>query len=314
MVLLIEKFAKLYSKLENHYHHHHQHDHHLFEELSASLEAFRSDISSFLNQVALSWKPGSEILSFSWIQQCFGVLPIVNKAFAKLVVGIDYPMSKWEAGSIEEYLNYSLSLLELFNSISSSLSHLGQARVSLSHGLSLVENSPSLETEHLRPIQPSDFCKNFGKEISKEDDKEMNFSDKELIVHQALKEMKEIGFWVCGIVLSGLCNNAQPYMNMIKMVGGFVNSSVIKLDTRISEAFIEKRVVSKEIKELNDAVACLVAAPVNGRSDAAKEFNTKLDMLEKQLEDLAKEVNHLFTKTLAERNELIDEAVTKRID
>ncbi|KAJ7982261.1 protein BPS1, chloroplastic-like [Quillaja saponaria] len=305
MVLLIEKFAKLYSKLENHHHHPH-HDHHLLEELSASLEAFRSNVSNLLNQLELSWKPGSEILSLTWIQQCFGVLPIINKAFAKLVVGIDYSMSKWEADSIEEYTNFRLTLLELFNSISSCLSHLGQDRVSLSHGLSLVENSPSLATKHLRPIRPSGFCKNFGEGVSKEGDKERIFSDKELIVNQALKETKEIGFWVCGIVLSGLCNSAQPYMEMRKMVGGFVNSSLIKLDSRIYEAFMEERAVLKEIKELNDAVACLIAAPVSGKIDAAEELNTKLDVFEKLLEDIGKEVDHLFTKTLAERNEMID--------
>ena len=52
---------------------------------------------------------------------------MINKAFAELAVDIDYPMNKWKVDSIEGYLNYTLSLLELLNSMSSSLSHPGHA-------------------------------------------------------------------------------------------------------------------------------------------------------------------------------------------
>ena len=157
MVLLIEKISKLYSKLENHHHHHH----HKSEALSASLQAFQSDVSNILNQLSLNSKPGSEILSLPWILQCFGLLPSIHRAFAKLVVDIDYPISKWEAASVEEYLNYSLSLMELFNSMSSSVAYLGHARLSLAHALSLVENSPTLAIERLKAIQPRSFNKDF---------------------------------------------------------------------------------------------------------------------------------------------------------
>ncbi|PNX56601.1 hypothetical protein L195_g058287, partial [Trifolium pratense] len=144
-------------------------------------------------------KPESENLSLSLFLRCFGLLPIIDKAFAKLVMDIDYPMSQWDADSIEGYLNYTMNLLELLNSISSSLSHLSHARLSLAHGLTLMEKekSLSLARKHLKAIKPAGcFSTNFGKSFHTEDHKAKIFSGKQLIVHEGVKEMKSIGFWL----------------------------------------------------------------------------------------------------------------------
>lgn len=317
MVLLIEKISKLYSKLENHHHHHHHHPHHKSEALSASLQAFQSDVSNTLNQLSLNSKPGSEILSLPWILQCFGLLPSIHRAFAKLVMDIDYPISKWEAASVEEYLNYSLSLMELFNSMSSSLAYLGHARLSLAHALSLVENSPSLAIERLKAIQPRSFNKDFKEGKVKEDGKERTCSGEEKNIHQALTVMKSIGLWVCGIVLSGLCSDGKPYLEMRKLVCGLLNSSFDGFDSSIYEVVMEQKGVLKEVKELNDTVACLNAALVEGKNseatkdlegklEAANDLERKLEVFEKLLESLQKEVDHLFSEVLAGRSKLLD--------
>jgi len=120
--------------------------------------------------------------------------------FVKLLVDIDYPMSKWNVDSIEVYLKYTMSLLEVLNSISSSLYHLGHARVSLAHGLNLVEKkkSLSLAIKHLKGIQLAGcFSTNFGKYFQTHDDKAKIVSGKELIVREGVREMKSIEFWVC---------------------------------------------------------------------------------------------------------------------
>ncbi len=303
MVLLVEKFAKLYSKLDNRQPHH---DHPQPEELSSSLHDFQSHVSKLIDQLALDLKPGSEILSLSWIERCFGLLPIINKAFAKLVVDIDYPMSKWEVDSIEGYLSYSLSLLELLNSMSSSLSHLGQARISLAHGLTLVENSPSLATKHLKAIQPGCFRTNFGKEFHIEDDKAIIFTGKEGVVHEAVKKMKTFGFWICGVLLSGLYSDAKPYMELRKIDGGFDSSPVITLDSKISEQLVKKMPIFREVKELNNVVADLLVASDEVRHDVTKELQTKLHFFEKLLDDISKKVDDLFANVMTQRSELID--------
>ena len=302
MILLVERISKLYSKLENHHHHHHA-DHRKPEALSASLQAFRSDVSSCLNQLRLNPKPGSEILSLTWIRLCLGLIPVVNKAFAKLVVDIDYPISKWEDASVEEYLNYSFSLLELFNSISSSLAYHGQARLSLAHALSLVEDSPSSAIERLKPVEP----RSVSKELKEGEGKERICSGEEGVLHEALTVMRSIGFWVCGIVLSCLCSDSKPYLEMRKSVGGLENSSFADLDSSMCEIVMQKGVVLKEVEELNDAVSCLVAGLVSGKySEAAKEMQGKLEVYEKLVDGLRKEVDHLFSEVLAARNELVD--------
>ncbi|KAG5035083.1 hypothetical protein GLYMA_04G142400v4 [Glycine max] len=304
MVLLIEKLTKHYFKLENH---HHAITHLQPEELSSSLLAFKSHVSKSIDQLASDLKPGSETpLSLTWFGKCFGLLPFINKAFGKLVVDIDYPMSKLEIFSIEEYLSYTLSLLELLNSISSRLSNLGQARLSLVHGLTLVENSPSLATKHLKAIQFQQgysFTTNFGKD---HDDEVRVFSGKEWIVHEAVKEMRSIGFWVCGVMLSCLYGDGKPYMELRKIAGGFDGSLVATLDFKINEQLIEKRPLFSEIKEVNNVVSNLLVASDEVRHDAANELQTKLRVLEKLSDDISKEVDNLFANVMTQRSELID--------
>ncbi|XVF33689.1 hypothetical protein REPUB_Repub17cG0189900 [Reevesia pubescens] len=303
MVLLVERLSKLYSKLENHHPHHHQSE---ADVLSASLQAFRSDVSNCLNQL-LNSTPGSDILSLSWIQQCFELLPLINRSFAKLVVDIDYPMGSWEVASLDEYLNYGLHLLELLNLVSSSLSHLAHARLSFAHALSLLENSPSLAIKHLKAIQPQSSSKDFKGQENKEDGEEKLSSCKERVVNQALMEIKNIGYWVCGVVLATLSGEAKPYLEIKQLIAGFNSALLIGVDSCISGVIVEKVEVLKEVKELNNASASLASAIVSGKSssDAAKDLEIKLGVFEKQLEALEKQVDNLFSKVLAGRNELL---------
>ncbi|KAK1553460.1 hypothetical protein Q3G72_035557 [Acer saccharum] len=326
MVVLVERLSKIYFKLENHFHHHHEAEAAAAEEaLQASLKAFRSDVSIGLNRLLSNSKPGSsEFISFSWIQQCFELLPVINKAFAKMVMEIDYPMRKWEASSVEEYLNYSLSLMELLNSISSSISHLGHARLSLSHALSLVENSPSMAIERLRggfhtksPIKEKFKRPKNNKVEDGEEEAENRFcSKKEKVVDEALMELKSIGFWVCGVLLAGLSDDAKAYMEMRESEGGYSNSALKSLDSVICEVIMEeeKRGVLKDVRELNDSANCLAAALETGKGDSssssssekAEELKRRLEIFEMGLDNLGKEVDHLFSKLLAGRNELIN--------
>ncbi|ESW21038.1 hypothetical protein PHAVU_005G036000 [Phaseolus vulgaris] len=303
MVLLIEKLAKhCFFKLENR---HHPITHPRSEELSSSsLQAFKSHVSKSIDQLASDLKVRSETLSLTWFQRCLGLLPLINEAFAKLVADMDYPMSKWEVGSTEGYLSYTLSLLELLNSVSSCLSHLGQARISLAHGLTLVQDSPSLARKHLKGIQfqPGGFSANFGKDL----EETRVFSGKKRVVHEAVKEMRSIGFWVCGVLLSGLYGDGKPYTELRNIAGGFDSSLVATLDFKISEPFMEKRPIFSEIKGVNDVVADLVASDKVRRHDAAKELQTKLRVLEKLSDNISKEVDNLFANVMTQRSELID--------
>ncbi|XVF79659.1 hypothetical protein PTKIN_Ptkin15bG0006700 [Pterospermum kingtungense] len=309
MVLLVQRLSKLYSKLENHHHHHHHHHHQSEADvLSVSLQAFRSAVSNCLNQLLLwSSKPGSEILSFPWIEQCFEVLPLVNRAFAKLVVDIDYPMSGWEVASVDEYLSYSLYLLELLNSVTSSISHLSHARLSFAHALSLVESSPSVIIKHLRPIQPQSSSKDYKGYENKEDGDQKFASCKEKVVNEALMEVKSISFWVCGVVLASLSGEAKPYLEIKQVITRFNSALLVGVDSLISEVVVEKGEVLKEVKELNNAAASLESAIVSGKSsgDAAMDLQKTLGVFEKQLEALEKQVDNLFSKALADRNELL---------
>ncbi|XP_050212074.1 uncharacterized protein LOC126662212 [Mercurialis annua] len=312
MVLLVERLGKLYSKLENLHHHHRDHDP---EALSASLRAFRSEISSSVTQLLSNSKPGGfDILSLEWIQKCFQVLPSINKAFAKLVVEIEYDMSEWKEISMEAYLNYSLEILDLFNSISSSISYLEQSRVSFSHALSVVQASPnSSGIDRLRAIEfkrSGGGGNKFKVQENEEDRKEGSCSSgKERVVLQALMEMRSVELWLCSIMMVGLSGESKIYLQMRKSAGVLSNPSLVNLDSVISGVVIAKRCVLKEVKELKDSglfVAAAVSAGENRSRDAAEEMQRKLEVFENLLDGLGKTVNSLFSDVLARRNQLLN--------
>ncbi|KAM6570740.1 hypothetical protein CsatB_018725 [Cannabis sativa] len=300
MVLLVAKISKLYSKLEN-LHHHSQ-----TEALLASFEGFESQVSNHLIKFQ---SLGLKILSFSWIHQLFELISLVNKAFARLVVEIEYPASKWESSSIDEYLKYSLNLLDFFNSISSSLSHLAQAKLSLSHGVSLEEKSSSLGLKNLKPIQPFK-PNNKKKDLVKEKVKDgSSLSCKEEVIHHALMVMESLSYWVCGVVLCGLSSDDEVYFEVRKLAIGYVKvSSFIRLESSVYEFVVEKKNGVKEVKEVNDSLAKLVDAISDEKSydDEAEDLRKKLGVFEAMLEGFGKEVDHLFNEVLSGRNQLIN--------
>ncbi|KAK8639820.1 hypothetical protein V6N13_138187 [Hibiscus sabdariffa] len=302
MVLLVQKLSKFYSKLESHHHHPRAE----VDVLSASLRAFRSNVSNYMNQLlSLNSKPRSEILSFSWIQRCFELLPLINMAFLKLVEDIDYPMTSWEAASLDHYLNFGLHLLELLNSVSSSLSHLSQARLSFALGLALMENSPSVALKHLKPIRPQSSSKDIKGLLHEQDCVGKFGSCKERVINEAMMEMKSIGFWVFGVVLASLSGETKPYLEMKQVISRFNSALLIDVvDSCVFDVIMEKGETLKEVKELNHAAGSLVSAIVSGEtSDAAMDLEGKLGVFEKEMDVLEKQADTLFSKVLATRNE-----------
>lgn len=294
MVFLVHKLAF-----------HNNHNHHPSEAFLVSLQAFRSHVSNSLAKLVLNSDPGSELFSIKWLQECFDVLPIVNQAFAKLVVEIDYPMTKWEVSCIEEYLSHSLSLLDSLNSISSALSQLSQARVSLSHALS-VNKSFSDEYKPIKKIMYKKFSNDLkvinGIGVSKR----KSVGGKELVLHEALLVLKSIGSWVCSVVVSGLCSDFEPYMKMKKSAGRYVLSPLIALDSIVYKKMVANNEVLKELKAVNDAVECHVSATSTGKSaDFAQELQGRFEAIEKAQREIEGAVDLMFLDTLTVRNELI---------
>ncbi|KAK3023822.1 hypothetical protein RJ639_044746 [Escallonia herrerae] len=303
MVLLLHRLGlphKLSSKLDNH------HQTPPPESLSASLQAFRSDVSNRLHQLLGNPAPELEFMSLEWIKKCFALLPVINRAFAKMVVDIDYPMSIWEVGAAEEYLCYSLNLLELLNSVTSSISHLDQARLSISHALSLIETTPSLMTKRATKIRSANSSKDF-KVVGKVGvNEERLWSGKEYVIHEALLLIKSTGFWVFGIVLSGLSADVRPYMDMRK----FIDFTSTALEASLFIEMRNKGCVIKEVREIDDAVASI--ADGRGGDAATKELKSRLAVLDQVLQAVGEEADDLFSKILAGRNELLDSLRRKR--
>ncbi|XP_043725915.1 protein BPS1, chloroplastic-like [Telopea speciosissima] len=281
---------------------------HKQEAFSASLQAFKSEISTYLIQFSnLYSKPRSEILTLSWVQQCLQLLPSMNRAFKKLMVDINYPMNRWQVPLVDDYLKESLKLLELLNSITSSLSHLGQARMSLSYALSLLENSPSLAMKTLEAIQPLGSNKKWEGEETKARQEVVRYSSgEEWVICQAMAIMKVVGFWICGVVASSLCGDIESCLKLRKLIEELPNSSLMSLHVSVCEEMMKKGGLF-EVKEVNKGVVQLGAVTCGGSSsDEAEELRRRVEILGKLLKDVGNEVNQLFSEVLLERNNLLN--------
>ncbi|XP_024983319.1 protein BPS1, chloroplastic-like [Cynara cardunculus var. scolymus] len=271
-----------------------------------SLRAFRLVVAGNLHQVLESLKLGSEILSLRWIHQCFQMLTIFNDAFAKLMVEIDYPVSEWEPGSIDEYFDYSINLLELLNSISSSLSHLNQHWVLLSHALRIMETSPDLAVERLKEIKYShDSIKELTRARAGADGRHGKGNGKGRIFHEAILILKTTGFWVCGVVLSGLKSDNKPMMEIN------ADSPLVALDLIFRKKMMEEGGLVKELERVNEIVRLITSSGSgngngNGDSDAAKELKAGLEVFGNGLKGLKEEEEGLFAEIMAARNEVLE--------
>ncbi|KAG7036596.1 Protein BPS1, chloroplastic, partial [Cucurbita argyrosperma subsp. argyrosperma] len=294
--------SSLFSKLEDHHHHRH---HESEAALSLAIQGFLSAISISLSDLGFdSNKSTSEIISFPWINRCFQLLRIQHRAFAKLIVEIDYPVRKHEASSGEGFFQYTLRLLELLNSISSCIADLSQARLRLSHALSLVESSPSSAIDRLKPIGTSSFKNSSIKGEIGEISVEVKNSEKESVVNRALTIMKQIGSWVCGLVISGLSGEVEVFMEMRRSTGKLGVSALDRLDFTVHKAICESGARLKEVQEVNDAVELLAASMADRKR--AEDLQKKLAVLEKETDDFKKEVDSLFSDVLEERTKLLD--------
>ncbi|KAF7824608.1 protein BPS1, chloroplastic-like [Senna tora] len=240
--------------------------------------------------------------------RCFALLPLTHKAFAELVVDIDHPVSRWSPDSVEEYLGYTLRLIELFNSVSSSLSRIGQSRLSLSYGLIKFKKSSSpSHHHHLKGIEIGAGRLKLSPNFGPGEEKSRVSHGKERVIQEAIGELKMIGFWVCGVVLSALSNgdDAKALLELRKAMASGVYSSI---DAKISE----KMIVLKEVKEINDAVGDLLVVKSSDsdsdavKAEAAMEVEKKVNGFQKMLDDLSKEVDGVFSKVMTQRNELVD--------
>lgn len=316
VVLISRKFPKFYSLMADHHHPIPSSSH---PPWSAAAEAFEADVSHRFRNLFSDAEPADVLtgkVPLSWLRRCLEMLSYMNGAFTRLVVSIDHPMSAWGADSAEEYLSYTLNLLEHLNRISSAISHLGHARVSLAQALSISESSPTASLERLKAITAHASRKDCGKEDgSEEHGLERIGSGNDSAIHKALYFMKGIEFWVCGIVISSLSGDASPYLEMRTSAARFLGSSMADLDSKLHRAILEKGISLEEVREINDSVACIVdrsGVAGDGRSSSSKgheaeeALHVRLDGIEKLMEGLRKEVDRLFSQVLASRNTLLD--------
>nr|GLL34549.1 uncharacterized protein LOC109213650 [Ipomoea trifida] len=332
MVLSVHKlshFLKTHSKLENQ----HRNSDAGAGDYGDVLSEFRSGVSSFVNRMAFgsSEAPGSEFWTLGRVGLLLEGLCLIHKEFVKTVARLNHPLSVWGPAITDEYLSFSFHLLGLLNQVSSSISHLNQARLSLSYALSqsqhhsppphtavpststsvaMTSAEPAVAAKNLRKILPHDLQKDFnlGKSNWKQLEEEIP-DNKERAIHESLVIMKRVSFWILGAVLSGLSSDLRPFMELRKWVmGSDQEPLLLRLDCVFIKEVTEKQQSAvKEVKEINEMVAKVASAAMEGGDDsAAKELGKQLQRFEEQLEGMRKQTDCLFKEVLAARSGLVD--------
>ncbi|KAL3622562.1 hypothetical protein CASFOL_033973 [Castilleja foliolosa] len=291
MILLSPKLTRPFkfpSKLENNHH------------LNNSLHNFRSKISDFITQTLSKPDPT--------LHECFELINTTNRAFAKMVIEIDYPMTRWGENLTDRYLTFTLNLLCLLNSVSSSLSHLSQAKIPVLHALALIKNSPSFSAKQLKKITPKNISLNLNFDGNVKIEGKPG-SETERVVFRALAVSKKVEFLAIGFVLSSLCGDKKPYMEIRKRVGGFSNDDdddamLKEMDSRFGKEVIEM----EEVKEVNSAIDRLYEDMFNGRcsQEKADDLMKRIEVLQNLINGLEKQANNLFSEILVTRNKLLD--------
>lgn len=233
---------------------------------------------------------------------------ISSKAFAELVVEIDYPATRWGGEATEEYLKYTLNLLNMLNSVSSTVSHLNQAKISILHGLSLVENSTSAAGKYLKKIAMCNLGKGSGVKASTGIEIRPGSVKKECVILEALIILNKIGLLAIGLVLSGLDCSTKPYLENGNSPMGPDDPLNRVLESRFCKEMREIEGSMEEVKEVNCAIEQLFVAISSGTSTeaAAKELKGRLEVLENSIKGIEKEASNLFSQVIADRNKLLD--------
>ncbi|KAI4302508.1 hypothetical protein MLD38_038243 [Melastoma candidum] len=310
VVRINRKFHKLFpTGMADHLHPHHHPHSSSHPSWSAAAEAFEADVSGLFRKLFTDAEPAglsTGKISLPWLRLCLETLPYMNGGFARLITVIDHPISSWGPNSSEEYLSYTLNLLEHLNEISSAIAHLGHARVSLAHALSVSESSPTASLDRLKAITAHPPKKDCGKaDGSEEHGWDAVGSGKDAAVHKAINFMKGIEFWVCGIVISALSGDAGPYLEMRASAGRLLGPSMSDLDSHLHRAVLEKGISLEEVRKINDSVAHIVDRGTRVH-EAEEALHDRLDGIEKLVEGLRKEVDLLFSQVLSSRNALLD--------
>lgn len=277
----------------------------------SEFEDFCTKVSKSLNQLSSGLKSGPRSISFKWVQKCLEMLREVNTAFMKLAMGIDHPMIKWvdDDGLIEGFLNYSLNLLDLLNSISYSLSQLRHAWLCASHALTLQTSEVA---DRLREIRFRHLYKQFAfKELKEKQDHHPScHENEEQVIQRAILIVRGIGYWVCGIILTSLSGDSSPYLEMRKSADRLDFPDIAAIDAIVAE---EKGLAS-EIREANLLMGRILAAVDGGEvaAAAADELKTKLEEIDGLLDGLGKETDGIFSEIMSARNKLM-ECLRRRI-
>ncbi|KAK9123241.1 hypothetical protein Sjap_012843 [Stephania japonica] len=254
-----------------------------------SLQAFESQISKNLSQLALS-VPHNGLPTLSWLHQCLHLLPEIEKAFTKLVSDIDHPMNTWEITSIEQCLKHSFIYLNLLNSIASSISHLQQARLVTAHALSSRKRVE---------IKSNIIVEGENKWGDREEGEEecCGSSGVEELLNQALRVMGRVRWFVCVIVESGIRGDVELFVKSLKGAG-----ELFKLCSSLGfneEILRRKEGVVGEVDEINVVLSC-------GDGSRVDEVQEKVEELGKKLDSIGEDVNKLFSEAMAQRNHLLD--------
>ncbi|KAL4203591.1 hypothetical protein AMTRI_Chr01g128720 [Amborella trichopoda] len=94
------------------------------------LQAFESSISNGLDRLSPS-SNASNIHSLAWLNNALDLLLTIHGGLKTLISEIDVPIKRWSSKTLDQYLNQTLEILDLLNSLSSRLSEIESSHLKI---------------------------------------------------------------------------------------------------------------------------------------------------------------------------------------
>ncbi|KAJ0809965.1 hypothetical protein HanPI659440_Chr01g0021251 [Helianthus annuus] len=116
--------------------------------------------------------------------------------------------------------------------------------------------------------------------------------------------LKSTGFWVCGVVLSGLKSEVDPIMKiMVNSV--LVDPSLMALDSVFRKKYMEEGGIVKEVEGVNESVRMIISSGIHD-CNGGMELKRRLEVVGNGLKSLKEEEECLFASVMAARNEVVE--------
>jgi len=287
------------------------------------LTAFEQTLANTIRN--LIPKNNTEALTFSWIRRAIKSLSETHANIKTLINTLKFPVSNWDEKSMDLYLDNSIKVLDVCNTLTSELSKLDQSQLHLKYALHMLDSDDTSITrvhkslhdymEKVHSDNPKlESCHSVLEELASTLHLvKVKKSSKGVVLTRALYGVKVLTVFICNIFMVAVSGSSkQPIILEVSgecLWAQTFNDLQVGINRQFGKIGMVKEleVVNAHVKELHNlcvgmeketAVMAALKKTSPKLGGDAEHFAIELDLLSKELEEF-------FQLVLEGRNALL---------